>query len=94
MPTARAIRPDSNRDPVLLLPSLPIAIGVVLSASLPAEGAAQAGIPITFPAQHQHTLCRPLMPTQKPKPTQMFHPAPLRGSVAASRCCNRDKPAR
>jgi len=29
-----------------------------------------ASIPIAFPTQQQHTLCRPHMQTQEPKPTQ------------------------
>ena len=43
-------------------------------------------IPIAFPAQQQHTLCRPHIPPLRPKPTQMFHPV----FTGECRCLPRD----
>lgn len=54
MPAARAIRYKSGLAPANTLRS---ASWRILSLLL-------------FPAQQPHTLCRPLMPTLKPKPTQ------------------------
>ena len=80
IPTPRAIRPDKYRDPALLLPTHGVYPDFCREAfRFPACRSRHEGrYPYCFcqrSSNIRQLADRPHMPTLKPKPTQMFHPA-------------------